>query len=184
MGGGSVTWPNTAISTDNLDSGGDNPSLAREQILAAVQDINTVAAEFGNVGINSVANLQVLQYNGAAAQWQNGFLALHRFTERLHEVTTTTGNVTVNYNNGNVQRIQATGNVQLTFENFPAVGTVTLVFDHNGANRTATFANTALFQSNVSSLTVGEDTVDVLVISTLNAGTSYLVSIARNFATP
>jgi len=177
-----MTWPTTAISTANLDSGGDNPSLARIQILAAVQDINSVAAEFGNVAVSNVANLQLLQYNGTASQWQNGFLALHRYTERLYNHTVTTGNVTVDYDNGNVQRIQATGNVNISFANFPPVGTATLIFDHNGANRTATFPATGRFQSATANLTVGTNTIDVVVITTYDAGSTFLISIARNFA--
>ena len=177
-----MTWPTSSVSTSNLDNGLDNPALARIELLQAVKDVNNVAAEFGNVGISSAANLQILQYNGAASQWQNGYLALHRYTERLYDHTTTTGNVTLDYNNGNVQRIQATGNVNIAFANFPPVGTATLVFDHNGANRTATFPATGRFQSGISNLTVGTSTIDVVVITTYDAGSTYLISIARNFA--
>lgn len=176
-----MTWPTGNISTANVDNGLDNPALARVQIKQSIDDINAVVAEFGNVGISSAANLQVLQYSGSANQWQNGYLALHRYTERLYDHAVTSGNITVDYNNGNVQRLQATGNVNIAFANFPPVGTTTLVFDHNGANRSATFPNTARFQSNISSLTVGSSTIDVLVISTYDSGSTYLISIARNF---
>jgi hypothetical protein len=40
-----MTFPSTAIPTTYLDSSGDDPSLARADLLTAVQYINTIIAE-------------------------------------------------------------------------------------------------------------------------------------------
>lgn len=37
-----MAWPNTNITTDNLDAGADNPSQARPDLLAAVTAINAI----------------------------------------------------------------------------------------------------------------------------------------------
>ena len=64
-----MTWPTTPVSTTNLDAGSDEPRLARADLKSAVDNVNAIAAEFGNVGISAPANNQVLKYNGS--QWTN-----------------------------------------------------------------------------------------------------------------
>jgi len=176
-----MTWPTANITTANVDNGLDNPALARVQIKQAIDNINSVASEFGNVGITSSTDLHLLQYNSTAGQWQNRFPKLHRYEERLYTHSTTQGNVTIDYSNGNVQRIQATGNIAFSYANFPEVGTLTVIIDHNGATRSATWPASSRFQSNISSLSVGTAPIDVAVISTYDSGTTYLVSLARGF---
>jgi hypothetical protein len=50
-----MAFPTTQISTTNLDSGADDPSLAREDLLDAVQKVNTIISEGG--AANGVALL-------------------------------------------------------------------------------------------------------------------------------
>lgn len=50
-----MAFPTTQIGTTNLDSSSDDPSLARADLLLAVQSLNTIIAEAG--GANGVALL-------------------------------------------------------------------------------------------------------------------------------
>ena len=181
LGGGSVTWPNTAISTENLDSGGDNPSLARIQILAAVQDINSVAAEFGNVGINTVANLQMLQYNSTGAQWQNQFPTLHRYKEQTYDFGTTSGNIVIDYDNGNVQKITANANINITFSNFPVSGTVSLLVQHGASPAVANWPASVRAANNDRFLSVDGNVADIVHISTVGSTSLHYVTVVRGY---
>ena len=50
-----MAFPTASVTTTNLDAGTDDPSLARADLLDAVQKLNTIIAEGG--GANGVALL-------------------------------------------------------------------------------------------------------------------------------
>ena len=50
-----MPWPSSSVSTSNVDSGSDNPALARADILAAIQALNVMIAGRGSV--DGVASL-------------------------------------------------------------------------------------------------------------------------------
>lgn len=45
-----MAFPSTEVSTNNLDSASDDPSLARADLLDAVQKLNTIISEGGSAG--------------------------------------------------------------------------------------------------------------------------------------
>jgi hypothetical protein len=176
-----MTWPNTTpITTANVDSGLDNPALARIQIKEAIENINAVVAEFSNVAITSAANAHILQYNSTASQWQNGFLELHRFTERTANLGTQANTITINYNDGNVQRCQVSGNLAISFSNFPTSGTVTVLFEHGNPPAVASWPATVRASNNDRFLSTDANVTDMVHISTIGTST-YLVTVVRGF---
>lgn len=50
-----MPWPSSSVSTSNVDSGSDNPGLARADILAAIQALNVMIANRG--AVDGVASL-------------------------------------------------------------------------------------------------------------------------------
>ena len=66
-----MAWPTTDASTAALDSGTDDPNLARPQIKLNIENANAIKNEFGNVDITSPQNGQLLQYNSTSAKWVN-----------------------------------------------------------------------------------------------------------------
>ena len=60
-----MAFPTNTINTTNLDSGADDPSLAREDLLDAVQKVNTIISEGGAANgvalLNSSAKLNSTQ---------------------------------------------------------------------------------------------------------------------------
>jgi len=177
-----MTWPNTTpISTANVDSGLDNPALARVQIQTSIENINAVVAEFSNVGISSAADTQVLQYMANTSQWNNRYPELHRYTERTYDHGTTSGNVVINYNNGNVQKLTANGNVNFSFTNFPTTGTVSVVLRHQTTPAVATFPATVLAAGNDRFLSTDSNVSDIIHISTVGTASTHYVTIVRGF---
>lgn len=59
-----MTWPTTPVATTYLDQGTDEPRLARPDIKLAVDAVNAIAAEFGNVNVSGATNDQILVRSG------------------------------------------------------------------------------------------------------------------------
>ena len=59
-----MTWPTAAVATTNLDQGTDEPRLARVELKQAVDNVNAIASEFGNVVITSPTEGQALVRSG------------------------------------------------------------------------------------------------------------------------
>lgn len=66
-----MAWPTTDATTTALDSGTDDPNIARPQIKLNIENANAMANEFGTVDITSPTNEQLLQYNSASSKWVN-----------------------------------------------------------------------------------------------------------------
>lgn len=68
-----MTWPTTPISTEHLDAGTDSPASARADIKSAVDNINAIAGEFGDVDTTGRTTDDVLAWTGS--QWAPDTLA-------------------------------------------------------------------------------------------------------------
>ena len=134
--------------------------------------------EIHDANITSPATDQVLQYSGNV--WVNQYPNMKRYTEPTATVSPTTGTVNVDWANGNQQELTMTGNVTLGFVNAPTSGTITVIVNTNATNRAITFANTAKFAGNVRTISTSNVT-DVIVATTSNSGSSYLISIVKGF---
>jgi hypothetical protein len=186
-----MTWPTsyTNPSTTNLDSGGDSPASARADLKDTVDLVNIMANTLATSGVTAATYGNTQQIPsitfdalGRATTATASYPALRRYSEPVYAHTTTTGNVTVDFNNGNFQTLTATGNITLSFANAPTAGTATLVFVHGGAARTVTFpAANIKYAGGISTVSIS-NTTDMIVATTLDSGSNYLVSIVRGFA--
>jgi hypothetical protein len=60
-----MTWPTTTISTANMDTGGDNPALARADIKQMADNVNAIKDEFAN---GDGAKLSAIEASATADQ--------------------------------------------------------------------------------------------------------------------
>jgi hypothetical protein len=233
-----MTWPTNQVSTTNLDQGTDNPGLARPDLKQAVDNINAVVSEFGNVSLGSSVDGQVLTKSGnvwlgvtptvygntqvAAYLVQNpqsgtysnanvasyltanpqpgtygntqvsaylptyipnytGVVPVGKYKEAAYVSGTTTGTVILDFNNGNQQVLNASGNITLGFTGAPAAATMSVIFNTGAASRSVTFANTAKYAGNVRTVSSTTNTTDIIVATTYDSGASYLISIVKGF---
>jgi len=185
-----MTWPTayTNPSTTNLDSGGDSPASARADLKDTVDLVNTMANTLATSGVtaSTYGNTQqipsvTVDALGRITTATASYPALRRYSEPVYTHVTTTGAVTVDFNNGNFQTLTATGNVTLSFANAPAAGTATLVFDHGSAVRTVTFPATGIKYAGSISTVSSAVTTDMIIVTTLDSGSNYLVSIVKGF---
>ena len=106
-----MTWPVTPVSTANLDAGTDEPRLARADIKQAVDNINAIAAEFGNVSAASATNDQILVKSGNVWSGTNTITNLDLLDfDTAAALTPTAGQMTWDAAQGTVQ-LALTNNV-------------------------------------------------------------------------
>ena len=179
-----MAWPTTSVSTTHLDEGSDNPALARADIKSAVDNLNGIAGEFGNVAITSASNYDLLQYNGSA--WVNQDLILDGFSETLNDLGSVgTETVNLDFNGRAVAQMVMTGNPTLTFSNTGTSNakTVSLFVKHSGSGRSITFPAGVKFALNDNVLSNTADSIDLIIITTVSVfgSAQVFVSIVRGF---
>jgi hypothetical protein len=104
---------------------------------------------------------------------------LTNYKEKIYDLGTTSGTITPNVDNGNVQKITLNGN--LTFNAFtsPDAGqSMTLIIDTNGTSRTLT---TTMKTPDATDPTMSvTDTIDICTV--FYDGTNYYMNYVTNFA--
>ena len=100
------------------------------------------------------------------------------YKETIYTGGSTTGTITPDVANGNVQKISLTGNITFSaFSNPEAGQSMTLIIDTNGTGRTLT--STMLFAGGNKTLST-TDTVDIMTV--FYDGTTYYASLANDFS--
>ncbi len=97
--------------------------------------------------------------------------------EKIYSLGTTSGTITPDVTNGNVQTITLNGNLTFSAFSNPVAGqSLTLIINTNGTGRTLT--STMLFAGGSKTLST-TSTIDV--ISVFYNGTTYYASLAKDF---
>lgn len=103
---------------------------------------------------------------------------LDDYKETIYTGGSTTGTITPDVANGNVQKISLTGNITFNaFANAETGQSMTLIIDTNGTGRTLT--STMLFSGGNKTLST-TDTVDIMTV--FYDGTTYYASLANDFS--
>jgi hypothetical protein len=105
-------------------------------------------------------------------------IQLDNYKEVIYTGGSTTGTITPDVANGNVQKISLTGNITFNaFANAEAGQSMTLIIDTNGTGRTLT--STMLFAGGAKTLST-TDTTDIMTV--FYDGTTYYATLATNFS--
>lgn len=100
------------------------------------------------------------------------------YNETVYDLGTTSGTITPNVANGNVQKITLNGNLTFSAFTSPAAGqSLTLIIITNGTGRTLT--STMLFAGGSKTLST-TNTTDI--ISVFYDGSNYYASLSKGFA--
>ena len=103
---------------------------------------------------------------------------LDNYKEVIYTGGSTTGTITPDVANGNVQKISLTGSITFNaFANAEAGQSMTLIIDTNGTSRTLT--STMLFAGGTKTLST-TDTIDIMTV--FYDGTTYYASLSTNFS--
>jgi hypothetical protein len=133
----------------------------------------------GNLNVNG--NSIVSSSNGNIAITPNGtgqtVVKNLEYNEFIHSLGTTSGTITPNATNGNVQTITLNGNLTFSAFSSPVAGqSITLIINTNGTGRTLT--STMLFAGGEKTLST-TSTTDI--ISVFYDGTNYWASLGKDF---
>ena len=204
---GGVTITNTVTDTNttytiSAEADGANANLRLTGSDASTDDIQLVAgtnitltvdsagavtidAAAGSGGITTVTagtNIDVTEDSagGVTVNLESVVdgIELKDYKETVYSLGTTSGTITPDVANGNVQTITLSGNLTFSaFSNPEAGQSLTLIIDMNGTGRTLT--STMLFAGGDKTIST-TDTVDI--ISVFYDGTTYYASLAKDFS--
>ena len=148
-------------------------SLLSNGAASGVNDPQLALVNGGGISISGGAT-STTTFNGTNVS----NLQLKDYKETVNDLGTTSGTITPDVANGNVQKITLNGNLTFSaFANAEAGQSMTLIVDTNGTGRTLT--STMSFAGGTKTLST-TDTVDI--ISVFYDGTTYYASLATNFS--
>jgi hypothetical protein len=177
---GGVVVTDTASSGNGLITGAAGKGLSFLTNAGAVGATDAQMALTNGGGIAMSSGAGVLSFNGLSSTF-NGInvsnIQLKDYKETVHDLGTTSGTITPDVANGNVQKITLNGDLTFSaFANPEAGQSLTLKIDTNGTGRTLT--STMKFSGGSKTIST-TDTCDI--ISVFYDGTDYLASLATNF---
>lgn len=151
-------------------------------VTAGITDVvqDTTPQLGGNLDVNGNSIVSVSNGNIVIAPNGTGMTMLNNieYHEKIHSLGTTSGTITPNVANGNVQTITLNGNLTLNAFTSPIAGqSLTLIINTNGTGRTLT--STMKF-ANASKTLSTTNTTDI--ISVFYDGTNYWASLSKGFA--
>ena len=137
---------------------------------------DTISAASGDITINHSANGNIsITPNGTGQTIVKNL----EYQEFVHSLGTTSGTITPNATNGNIQTITLNGNLTLNAFTSPISGqTITFVITQDGVgNRTLT--STMRFAGGSKTLSTAANAIDILTVSYI--GTTYYASLAKGY---
>lgn len=106
---------------------------------------------------------------------------LEDYSETVYTGGSTTGTITPDVANGNVQRITLTGNITFNAFNSPAAGqSMTLIIQQPAAGGPYTLSSTMKFAGGTKTLSTGASEWDIITV--FYDGTNYFASLSTNFS--
>lgn len=106
---------------------------------------------------------------------------LEDYKETIYTGGTTTGTITPDVVNGNVQSITLSGNITFNaFSNPEAGQTMTLIIKQPGSGGPYTLTSTMKFAGGTNTLSTAANAIDIM--SVVYDGTNYYASLATNFS--
>jgi len=151
-------------------------------VTAGISDVvqDTTPQLGGSLDVNGQSIVSTSNGNIVLAPNGTGMTMLNNieYHEKVHSLGTTSGTITPDAANGNVQTITLNGNLTFSAFSNPISGqTITLIITTGGTGRTLT--STMLFAGASKTLST-TSTVDILTVSYI--GTTYYASLVKGYA--
>ena len=181
-----ATWPsNDKAGTTHVDAGTDQISLARPDIKKNIDNVNSI---LDYLDISSASNEQVIQFTTGDSANHGRFVktstlsgvGLKNYKETVFTGGSTTGTITPDAANGNVQKITLTGNITLNaFANPVAGQSIVLIVKQPSSGTARTLTSTMKFANGFKLLSTQNSAIDVIGI--FYDGTDYLANLSTDF---
>jgi len=171
------------INYSNIDAtfpvaGQDNDSQGFRDNFAAIK----TALSYANSEITDI------QTNGAVLNADNNFGGNQQYnaeflynSQTVYALGTVSGNVEIDYHNGQIQSLTTSGNITLSFTNFPdsgLAGEITLILTLGGSSHTITYPGGANTSGWANPTFTGTFLINFF---TINGGSTIYVSNKRGF---
>jgi hypothetical protein len=180
---GTITLnPSTAGTINNMSIGATTASTGRFTTLTATT--SATLSPSGTVTINPTTTSSVDNVNiGANTAGTGVFTTLTSTDNRdtIYASGSTTGTITPNAANGNVQTITLTGSITLNALASPVSGqSLTLIVKQPASGGPFTLTSSMLFAGGFKTLSTANNAIDMITVSYI--GTTYYASLVTGFA--
>jgi hypothetical protein len=161
----------TAVEQPSIgDDGTTSITLTHTGVITVVGDLDVTNAEMVSASNGNI----VITPNGTGATKTKNI----NYNEKIHSLGTTSGTITPDVENGNVQTITLNGNLTFSAFSNPVAGqSITLIVNTGGTSRTLT--STMKFAGADKTIST-TNTTDI--ISVFYDGTTYWASLSKGFA--
>lgn len=184
---GTVTITNTASSSaidnvveDTSPQLGGNLDVNGNDIVSLSGATLDITAD-GNLNLDSTTGVVNLLANTSAGGNELTNVQLDDYKEVVYAGGSTTGTITPDVANGNVQTITLTGSITLNaFANAEAGQSMTVVVTQPSSGGPYTLTSTMKFAGGTKTLSTGANEIDI--ISVFYDGTTYYASLATDFS--
>lgn len=174
-----------------VGAGGLTTAVTTDSTGQAVLTLTQAAAAGGLIAVTAGTNIAVASPDSAGAvevslagQVDNAvfnYPTFKGYQETIYTGGTTTGTITPDVQNGNVQSITLTGSITLNAFNNPVSGqSLSLIVKQPSSGGPYTLTSTMKFAGGTKTLSTAADAIDV--ISIVYDGTDYFASLSTNFS--
>jgi len=174
-----------------VGAGGLTTAVTTDSTGQAVLTLTQAAAAGGLIAVTAGTNIAVASPDSAGAvevslagQVDNAvfnYPTFKGYQETIYTGGTTTGTITPDVQNGNVQSITLTGSITLNAFNNPVSGqSLSLIVKQPSSGGPYTLTSTMKFAGGTKTLSTTADAIDV--ISIVYDGTDYFASLSTNFS--
>jgi len=174
-----------------VGAGGLTTAVTTDSTGQAVLTLTQAAAAGGLIAVTAGTNIAVASPDSAGAvevslagQVDNAvfnYPTFKGYQETIYTGGTTTGTITPDVQNGNVQSITLTGSITLNAFNNPVSGqSLSLIVKQPSSGGPYTLTSTMKFAGGTNTLSTAADAIDV--ISIVYDGTDYFASLSTNFS--
>lgn len=171
------------LATDESGSGGITEISGGTDITVDQLSTGGVIISYSGSALQNVVEDTTPQLGGALDGQGNKIenIELDDYKETVYTSGSTTGTITPDVANGNVQKITLTGNITLNALGNPEAGqSMTLIVIQPGSGGPYTLTSSMKFAGAEKTLSTAADAIDI--ISIFYDGTTYYASLAKGFA--
>ena len=153
-----------------------NTSLVTNAYSLFVEDTRSSITNYGP------QNQYATFTSNAAVVLTSANLSLGNYQEKQYSLGTTSGNLSINYNNGTVQTATLNGDIQLwsnNFTNFIAGRSITLILTQDATGSRVLNTTNLKYAGGITTLSTAANSIDVMNI--YYDGTNYLTALVKGY---
>jgi len=180
-----MSWPSVLPNSAAFDADADSVAASRPELKKMSDAVNNIV---NYLDIDNATSEQVIQFtsgdSAGGAKFVNTStvtgIGIKNYKETVYSGGSTTGTITPNCANGNIQNITLTGNITFNAFASPVSGqSLVLIITQPSSGTARTLTSTMKFAGGQKTLSTANSAVDI--IGVFYNGTNYFATLSKGF---